>query len=156
MTQVSIRPVATERELEAAIRLLQEFFREGQFETSSETVAANARHMYELRDHCLMLVVWTDDVPIAVATVSMDFGSEFGWQAERGDLYVVPSVRGQRLASRLVEECAAWACARGAGSLAVTVTSQGGQDLDRFYRALDFQGDGRRVLLRWLIPRCCR
>jgi GNAT superfamily N-acetyltransferase len=151
MTQVTIRPVGTERELEAAIRLLQEFFREGQFETPSGTVAAHARHMHGLQEHCLILVVWTDDVPIAVATVSMDFGIEFGWQAEIGDLYVVPPARGQRLAYRLVEECIAWARCRGAGSIAVTVTTHGAdQGLDRFYQAMDFQHDGRRVLLRRL------
>jgi GNAT superfamily N-acetyltransferase len=79
----------------------------------------------------------------------MDFGIEFGWQAEIGDLYVLPSARGQGLASNLVEHCIGWARAKGARSLAVTVTTQGaGQGLDRFYRALDFQGDGRRILLR--------
>jgi GNAT superfamily N-acetyltransferase len=151
MTPAVIRPIAGEDELAAAIRLLQQFFREEQFDTPPETVAAHARRMYELQDHCLMLVAWADDLPVAVATLSTDFGIEFGWQAEIGDLYVVPSARGQRLATHLVENCIAWARRKGAKSLAVTVTLHGAdQGLDRFYRALDFQGDGRRVLLRRL------
>jgi GNAT superfamily N-acetyltransferase len=151
MTPTVIRPVAGEDDLEAACQLLQQFFREEQFDTPPEMVATHARRMYELRDHCLMLVAWADDLPVAVATLSMNFGIEFGWQAEIGDLYVVPSARGQGLASHLVEECIAWARGKGARSLAVTVTTHGAdQGLDRFYRALDFQGDGRRVLLRGL------
>jgi hypothetical protein len=57
MTQVTIRPVGTERELEAAIGLLQEFFREGQFDTPPGTVAAHARHMHGLQEHCHILLV---------------------------------------------------------------------------------------------------
>ena len=148
MTAV-IRKVAGEDELSAACRLLQQFFREEQFDTPPETVAKHARSMSVLEDHCVMLLAWADDVPVAVATLSMDFGIEFGWQAEIGDLYVVASARGQGLASQLVAECIAWARRKGARSLAVTVTTHGaGQGLDRFYRALGFQGDGRRVLLR--------
>jgi GNAT superfamily N-acetyltransferase len=149
MTPAVIRPVAGEADLAAAIRLLQQFFREEQFDTPSETVAAHARRMYELQDHCLMLLAWADGLPVAVATLSMDFGIEFGWQAEIGDLYVVPSARGQGLATHLVEKSIAWARGRGAKSAAVTVTPHGAdQGLDRFYRALDFQSDGRRLLLR--------
>jgi len=151
MTPAVIRPVADKGELEAACLLLQRFYREEQFDTPAETVAAHARRMYELKDHCLMLLAWADGLPVAVATLSMDFGIEFGWQAEIGDLYVVPSARGQGLASHLVAECIAWARGKGARSLAVTVTPHGaGQGLDRFYRSLDFQDDGRRLLLRRL------
>jgi GNAT superfamily N-acetyltransferase len=149
MTPAVIRRAAGEDELAAACRLLQQFFREERFDSPPETVAIHARRMYELEDHCLMLLAWADDRPVAVATLSMNFGIEFGWQAEIGDLYVVPSMRGQGLASRLVEQCIVWAGAKGASSLAVTVTTHGaGQGLDRFYRALDFQRDGRRILLR--------
>ena len=149
MIPAVIRPVADEHELAAACLLLQRFFREEQFDTLPETVAAHARRMHELQDRCLMLVGWADGQPVAVATLSMDFGIEFGWQAEIGDLYVAPSVRGQGLATRLVEECIAWARGKGARSVAVTVTPHGAdQGLDRFYRALDFQDDGRRLLLR--------
>jgi GNAT superfamily N-acetyltransferase len=149
MTPAVIRPVAGEDDLEAACQLLQQFFREEQFDTPPETVARHARRMYELRDHCLMLVAWAGGLPVAVATLSMDFGIEFGWQAEIGDLYVVPSARGRGLARHLVGQCIDWAGGKGAGSVAVTVTPHGAdQGLDRFYRALDFQGDGRRLLWR--------
>lgn len=149
MTPAVIRPVAGEDDLAAACQLLQQFFREEQFDTPPETVARHARCMHELPDHCLMLVAWADHLPVAVTTLSMNFGIEFGWQAEIGDLYVVPAARGQGLASQLVEECTAWARRKGARSLAVTVTIHGAdQGLHSFYRARDFQNDGRRVLLR--------
>jgi hypothetical protein len=65
MTPTVIRPVAGEDDLEAACQLLQQFFREEQFDTPPEMVATHARRMYELRDHCLMLVAWADDLPVS-------------------------------------------------------------------------------------------
>ncbi len=35
---------------------------------------------------------------VGVATISLDFGIEFGWSAEMGDLYVLPEWRGHRVA----------------------------------------------------------
>ena len=144
-----IRPVAGERDLAAAIQLLQSFFHEGRFDTPPETVAAHARSMHRLTDLCLILLAHIDDDAVAVATVSLDFGIEFGWQAEIGDLYVMPSARRQGLALRLIEAGAAWARDRGAQSVAVTVTTHGAdRGLEEFYRRLGFEGDGRRLLVR--------
>ena len=67
MTPAVIRQVAGEDDLEAACQLLQQFFREEQFDTPPETVAAHARRMYELQDHCLMLLAWAEGLPVAVA-----------------------------------------------------------------------------------------
>ena len=92
-----------ERELAAASELLQGFFHEGRFDTPPETVAAHVRSMHRLSDLCLILLAIIDDDAVAVATVSLDFGIEFGWQAEIGDLYVVPPARRQGLALRLIE-----------------------------------------------------
>jgi aminoglycoside 6'-N-acetyltransferase I len=151
MTTVAIRTVADDTELAAACRLLQSFFREGRFETPPETVAAHARRMHGLTDLCLILVGWLDDAAVAVATVSLDFGIEFGWQAEIGDLYVVPSARRQGLALRLVEASTAWARERGAQSVAITLTAHGADSgLEDFYRRLGFTSDGRRLLVRRL------
>ena len=153
MTAVAIRTVANDTELAAACLLLQSFFREGRFETppAPETVAAHARRMHGLTDLCRILVGWLGDAAVAVATVSLDFGIEFGWQAEIGDLYVVPSARRQGLALRLVEASTAWARGRGAQSVAVTLTAQGADlGLEDFYRRLGFTSDGRRLLIRRL------
>jgi hypothetical protein len=84
MTPAVIRPVAGEDDLAAACQLLQQFFREEQFDTPPETVARHARCMHELPDHCLMLVAWADHLPVAVTTLSMNFGIEFGWQLRLG------------------------------------------------------------------------
>lgn len=153
MTTVAIRTVADDAELAAACRLLQSFFRNGRFDTppTPETVAAHARRMHGLTNLCRILVGWLDDAAVAVATVSLDFGIEFGWQAEIGDLYVAPSARGQGLAFRLVEACSAWARERGAQSVAVTLTAHGADSgLEDFYRRLGFTSDGRRLLIRRL------
>src|SRR4051794_20929440 len=72
--------------------------------------------LHRLSDLCLILLAFIDDDAVAVATVSLDFGIEFGWQAEIGDLYVVPPARRQGLALRLIEAGAAWARDRGAQS----------------------------------------
>ena len=107
--------------------------------------------MHRLSDLCLILLAFIDDDAVAVATVSLDFGIEFGWQAEIGDLYVVPSARRQGLALRLIEAGAAWAHDRGAHCVAVTVTTHGAdRGLVVFYRRLGFAGDGRRLLVRRL------
>ena len=131
---------------EAAAALLKAFFAEEGFSTPAKQIEANLRTMLDL-DICRVLVVRRGAEMVAVATLSFDFGIEFGWSAEIGDLYVAPQARGQGLARALVEACKDLARARGATSLYVTVTAHGaGAGLKSFYNRLGFR-DERRTFL---------
>lgn len=129
-----------------AVRLLKAFFAEEGFFTQGKQIEANLRTMLDL-DICRVLVARIGPEVVAVATLSFDFGIEFGWSAELGDLYVSPQARGQGLARALVEACKDLAQARGATCLYVTVTSHGAdQGLKFFYDRLGFRDEGRTFL----------
>jgi GNAT superfamily N-acetyltransferase len=131
-----------------AARLLKAFFSEEGFSTPDGRIEENLRCMLEL-DICRVLVVREGSAAVAVATLSLDFGIEFGWAAEIGDLYVVSAARGRGLARALVEACGDLARQQGATNLYVTVTAHGEDaGLDRFYARLGFDCEGRRILSR--------
>jgi len=130
----------------AAARLLKAFFAEEGFFTPANEIEANLRTMLDL-DVCRVLAARIGGETVAVATLSFDFGIEFGWSAEIGDLYVAPQARGQGLARALVEACKDLARNKGATYLYVTVTAHGAdQGLNAFYDRLGFL-DERRFLL---------
>lgn len=130
----------------AAARLLKAFFAEEGFSTPANVIEANLRTMLNL-DVCRVLVARRGAETLAVATLSFDFGIEFGWSAEIGDLYVAREARGGGLARALVETCEGVARDKGATYLYVTVTPHGAdQGLNAFYDRLGFR-DERRSLL---------
>ena len=130
--------------------LLQRFFREEGFTTADATIASNLRAMLSL-EHCAVLVADVQGIAAGVATVSMDFGIEFGWSAELGDLYVLPEHRGRGVARALIAEAENWLRGMGATGYQVTVTPHGADaDLRRFYLALGFAAEGRELLYRTL------
>ena len=132
----------------AAAELLKAFFAEEGFSTPGWRIEANLRQMLEL-DICRVVVARAGGEAVAVATLSLDFGIEFGWAAEIGDLYVAPAARGGGLARALVEACCELARQQGASNLHVTVTGHGETaGLKAFYARLGFAGDGRRILWR--------
>ncbi len=129
-----------------AARLLKAFFAEEGFSTPAAHIETNLHRMLDL-DCCRVLVVKDGNAAVAVATLSLDFGIEFGWAAEIGDLYVVPQARGQGLARELVEACRGLALRMGATTLYVTVTAHGESlGLKRFYGRLGFSDDGRMFM----------
>ena len=100
---------------------------------------------------CAVFLAEEEGEAVGVATVSMEFGIEFGWSAELGDLYVVPEGRGKGVARALVEAAEAFLKAEGAAGYQVTVTPHGGDaGLHRFYRSLGFADEGRLLLFRSL------
>ena len=134
----------------AATTLLQSFFREEHFTTTDEMIAANLRSMLAM-EHCAVLLAEEQDKPVGIATVSMDFGIEFGWSAELGDLYVLPAFRGKGISRALVTEAEAWLRSVGAVGHQVTVTPHGADaDLRSFYLKLGFEAEGRELLYRIL------
>jgi len=148
---VKVRQLVPGDDPGSAILLLQRFFREEGFDTPDDVIAANTRRMLGL-DVCAILQAEEDGVAIGVATVSMDFGIEFGWSAEMGDLYILPEWRGRGIARLIVAAAEDYLRARGAAGYQVTVTPFGEQShgLRNFYRALGFAEEGRELLYRRL------
>jgi GNAT superfamily N-acetyltransferase len=89
--------------------------------------------------------------PSGVATVSMQFGIEFGWLGEMGDLYVVPARRGQGVARALVYGVESFLRARGATGYQITLTQHAREHgLRAFYTRCGFVQEGREILYRKL------
>lgn len=133
----------------AAIVLLQRFFREEGFDTPDEVVAANARRMLGI-DTCAIVLAEAAGEVIGVSTVSMEFGIEYGWTAEMGDLYILPEWRGRGVARALVAAVEDYLLEKGASGYQVTVTpmGEGHHGLRAFYKALGFAEEGREILFR--------
>jgi GNAT superfamily N-acetyltransferase len=129
-----------------AAALLIAFFAEEHFDTPPETIRRNLAEMLEL-DICRVYLARADGEAVGIATASLDYGIEFGWSCEVGDLYVLPRWRGRGIARALLDRCIAWSRERGATSLRVTVTPHGAHaNLIPFYRRLGFSDDGRRLM----------
>jgi GNAT superfamily N-acetyltransferase len=146
-----VRQLTSADNLDAAIELLQRFFREEGFDTPDDVIAANTMRMASL-DVCGLFVVIADNRTIGVATVSMDFGIEFGWSAEMGDLYVLPEARGKGVSVQLVRAVEDFLLSKGATGYQVTVTPYASEqhDLTKFYERLGFDAEGRLILYRRL------
>jgi len=149
---VRVRRLGPDDDPLPAITLLQMFFREEGFATPPDRIAENLRRMLAL-DICAVLLAEQGEEAIGVATVSMEFGIEYGWSAEMGDLYVLPSRRGTGTARALVRAAEEWLRSRGASGYQVTVTPDGetAHGLRTFYHALGFGEEGRSILFRNLV-----
>jgi GNAT superfamily N-acetyltransferase len=136
-------------DVSGAVFLLQRFFRKEGFDTPDDAIAANARKMTGI-ETCGLFVAEDRDAAIGVATVSLEFGIEYGWSAEMGDLYVVPDWRGRGLSGTIVAEIEAFLKARGAHGYQVTVTPYASEqhDLAKFYARLGLNNEGRPILYK--------
>lgn len=146
---VTVTQLRSGDDLAAASVLLTRFFAEEGFATPPETIAANVARMAGL-DVCGLFVADVDGEPAGVATVSLDFGVEYGWSAEMGDLYVDPACRGHGVARALVAAVETFLKGRSVRGYQVTLTAeaQGRHNLEGFYRTLGFTDEGRRLLWR--------
>lgn len=144
-----IRKLGPGDDLAAATGLLQCFFAEESFTTSAETIAARVQTLSSL-DTCALLVAEEHGRAVGVATISCEFGIEFGWWAEMGDLYVVPELRGNGIARALVTGIEDWLRHRGIAGYQVTVTPRGEDQhgLMAYYRLLGFSTEGRLLLFK--------
>ncbi len=98
---MKIRRLTGSDDLAGAIELLCRFFSEEGFDTAPETIAAHVRQLAGI-EACGLFIAEDRGKTIGVATVSMEFGIEYGWWAEMGDLYLVPEYRGQGLSRQMV------------------------------------------------------
>lgn len=144
-----IRQLRQGDELSPAIALLQRFFAEEGFDTPPQVIEARTKTLSAL-DTCALLVAEELDLVVGVATVSSEFGLEFGWWAEMGDLYVVPEARGKGVALSLVEAVESWLRSRGISGYQVTVTPSGEahHGLLAYYHKLGFNSEGRLLLFK--------
>ncbi len=137
--------------LDMAIQLLQRFFREEGFDTPDAVIAENTRQMVEI-DTCAILLAEDAGESAGIATLSMEFGIEYGWSAEIGDLYVRPEWRGKGVSRHLLLGAEDILRRRGAKGYQVTVTpfAQEHHDLRQFYSKLGFASEGRVILWKAL------
>jgi GNAT superfamily N-acetyltransferase len=149
--QVAVRRLAAGDNTCEAARLLTRFFEEEGFDTPADTIWKRTAEMARI-DACGLFVAETEGQAIGVATVSCEFGIEFGWSAEMGDLYVVPEWRGRGIATLLLEAAEHFLAARGGTGYQVTVTpfGQDHHDLKAFYAKLGFASEGRLILRKSL------
>jgi GNAT superfamily N-acetyltransferase len=132
----------------AAEELLIRFFREEAFSTPENIIRSHCREMLEV-ETCGLFIAEADGKPAGIATVSMQFGIEFGWLGEMGDLYVLPAHRGQGVARALIHGIEDFLQSRGASDYQVTLTTHSqSQGLRDFYSKLGFAQEGREILYR--------
>jgi GNAT superfamily N-acetyltransferase len=143
---VRVRRLLASDDLSAAISLLQRFFREEGFDTPPERIAANVGRMVGIAQ-CGLFLAEDGSEAVGVATVSLEFGIEFGWSAEMGDLYVLPDWRGKGLSRVLVGAVEEFLRSIGATGYQVTVTpfAEEHHGLADFYDKLGFAGEGRLI-----------
>ena len=119
---MNIRKLGPADDVSGAVLLPQRFFREEGFDTPDDAIAANARKMTGI-EACGLFVAEDRDAAIGVATVSLEFGIEYGWLAEMGDLYVVPEWRGRGLSGAIIAEIEAFLKARSARGYQTAILS---------------------------------
>ena len=144
-----IRRLGKGDDLAGAIDLLLRFFSEEGFDTPAGVITA---HTHELAGiaKCGLFVAEEEAETLAVATVSLEFGIEYGWWAEMGDLYVLPEHRGKGLSLVMVEAIEVFLKEQGASGYQVTISPYGAEhhDLAKFYKRLGFSDEGRLLLAK--------
>lgn len=138
-------------DLSAAIVLLQRFFAEEGFDTPPEAISANARRLASI-ETCGLFIAEFQNEAVGVATISMEFGIEYGWSAEMGDLYVLPPWRGRGISRAIVGAVEDFLRSKEATCYQVTVTPYAREHhgLTAFYESLGFAPEGRLILCKHL------
>jgi GNAT superfamily N-acetyltransferase len=128
--------------------LLHRFFQQEGFPGDRSIIAANLELMRRDDNHWAALAL-NEGQFVGIVTVTSMLYIEWGRLGEIGDLYVLPDVRGNGVACRLVQSAIDWCRARGCNAVAVITTPQGeaAHGLSNFYSRLGFAATGRTVSL---------
>ena len=151
MSEVLIRRLQGTDDLIGATDLLIRFFHEEQFDTPDDLIGRNLSVMAGF-DNCGIFIAEVASQAVGIATVSLEFGIEFGWGGEMGDLYVLPEWRGREISRRLVSAVEDHLQQRGVASYQVTLTpyARDTHDLKTYYAKLGFSHEGRLILAKKL------
>ena len=149
MSCLAIRRLQAGDDVGAAADLLIRFFREEAFDTPDDVIRKHTARMAAI-EACGLFIAEANGEGIGVATISMEFGIEFGWSGEMGDLYVLPAWRGKSVSQELVAAVEAFLKERGAKGYQVTVTpyAEEAHELRGYYRKLGFASEGRLILYK--------
>jgi len=147
-TPIGIRKVGTE-EFDAAFQLLERFFREEGFDTPAEEMRKFLRAMIA-DSNSAVFTACLEGEAAGVATVTTSVGVEYGRSAELEDLYVLPALRGQGIASALIEAACEWCSGQEVTAVLVTVTPEGEakHKLLDYYQQHGFTNTGRLIMER--------
>jgi len=148
---LTVRRLRAGDDTSAAANLLIRFFAEEGFDTPAVMIRRNTARMAAI-DMCGLFIAEEAAQSVGVATISLEFGIEFGWSGEMGDLYVLPERRGAGVSWALLDAVEALLREQGASGYQVTVTpfGQDHYDLKGYYAKLGFAGDGRLILRKAL------
>ena len=151
MNAVEVRRLSPNDDLAAVEALLLRFFQEEGFTTPPHVIASHCRAMVGI-DVCGLFAAYSGTEAVGVATVSLNYGIEFGWYGEMGDLYVLPAHRGRGASLALVAAVENFLRERGASGYQVTVTAYAEQHhgLTEYYLSRGFVDEGRRIMSRLL------
>lgn len=151
---LEVRQLSADDDLFAVTVLLRRFFVEESFSTPAEAITRNTKTLAAL-PNCGLFVAEDSGMTVGVATVSLEFGVEFGWSAEMGDLYVLPEWRGKGVSRLLIEAIESFLREKGAAGYQVTVTpfAEEHHALGRYYEKLGFASEGRLIFYKRLDDR---
>ena len=145
------RRIQSGEDTAAAEDLLIRFFQEEGFDTPPAMIRAHCRELVR-QEICALFLAESRQVPVGAATISLNFGIEFGWLGEMGDLYVLREFLCRGVARGLVSEIEVFLKARGVSGYQVTVTphARRAHALQDFYKKLGFAAEGREILYKKL------
>lgn len=132
---------------DVAFDLLQRFFREEGFDTSTDEMLVSLRAVLT-NPHNAVFLAWRGDEAVGVATASTSLGVELGRVAELDDLYVSPDARRNGVAGQLIAAVRDWGRRAGCTRVQLVVTPEGdaAHHLVDFYQRRGFVNTGRVVL----------
>lgn len=147
---VTIHQVGAEK-LEDAFYLLNRFFLEEGFDTPAEELKTSLQGMLSDPARAVYMAE-KDGNAVGVATATTSEGLEYGRSAELEDLYVLPEMRREGVASALVEAVCNWCAEQEIRVVLVTVTPHGDRthNLLDYYQRRGFINKGRVILERRL------
>jgi aminoglycoside 6'-N-acetyltransferase I len=136
-------------DLVAVLPLAVAFYAEDGFATGEHALRSNLAVLLA-SPTARVAVVHSPLQLLGFAVTTTSFGLENGLIAELEDLFVIPAARRRGVAGQLIDDSVAWARQQGCQHLELVIAPNGRDvgHLFDYYRAHDFQDDGRRLISR--------